>query len=70
MGEIKNLKSTKLWLGSMNGKEHSEDLGIDGMTIKNILWKYVVSVWYGFVWLRIETSGGLLCYTIMQFRVP
>jgi hypothetical protein len=27
-------------------------------------------VWTGFIWLRIESSGGLYLTTVMDFRVP
>jgi len=34
---------------STNGRDYSEDLGVDGR-----------KVWTGRIWLRIGTSGGLL----------
>jgi hypothetical protein len=41
-------------------RDHLQDLGIDG----NILLKRIVGVaweaWTGFVWLKMDTSGGLL----------
>jgi hypothetical protein len=40
---------------------HLEDTGVNGRIIlKRILKIWVIRVWTGFVWLRIETSGGLL----------
>jgi hypothetical protein len=35
------------------------DLGIDGRTI-SVLDKEDMSVWIGFIWLRIGTSDGFL----------
>jgi hypothetical protein len=40
----------------------AEDLGIDGSIIsEQISEKYGGKVWTGFIWLRIGTSGGLIC---------
>jgi hypothetical protein len=45
----------------LKGRDHSEDLGIDGKKISEwILGKQDGKVWTGFIWLRIGTSGGLL----------
>jgi len=45
----------------MKGKDHSQDLGVDGSLILQwILGKYGGKVWTGFILLRIGTSGGLL----------
>jgi len=39
-----------------------EDIGIDGSIIfKWNLGKHGGKVWIGIIWLRIGTSGGLLC---------
>jgi hypothetical protein len=41
------------------GKNHSEDLGVDGKIIlKWIEGKWGWRVWTGLVWLRIGTGGG------------
>jgi len=37
---------TILWLKNLTGRDHSEDLGVDGRI--------------RFIWLRIRTSGRLL----------
>jgi hypothetical protein len=51
----------KFWTGNLTGKEHSEDLGVDGRIILEwILGKEGGYVWTGYIWLRIGTSGGLL----------
>jgi hypothetical protein len=52
---------TKLWYENLKGREHSEELGVDGKTIsERILEKHGGKVWTGFIWLRIGTSGELL----------
>jgi hypothetical protein len=51
----------KILVGNLKGRDHSEDVGIDGRIILElILGKQVGKVWTGFIWLRIGTSGGLL----------
>jgi hypothetical protein len=45
---------TILWFENLEGKDHLEDLGVDGKTIlKLILWKLGGKVWNGYIWLRI-----------------
>jgi hypothetical protein len=66
MGEIRAYKI----LERLNGRDHSEDLGIDGRIIFEwILGKEGGNVWTGCIWLRIRTSGVLL-YTVMNLQVP
>jgi hypothetical protein len=49
-------------VGNLMGRDHLEDLGVDGNIILQwILGKWCGRVWTGFIWLRIGTSGGLLC---------
>jgi hypothetical protein len=49
------------WLESLKGREHSEDLGVEGrIVIKWILGKHCEKVWTGFIRFRSGTSGGLL----------
>jgi hypothetical protein len=48
----------KVLIGKREGKDHWEELDVDGRIIlKCILEK---GVWTGFIWLRIDTSGRLL----------
>jgi hypothetical protein len=59
MGQIRN--EYKIWLESLKGRDHPEDLDIDGRIIlKWNLRKLGWRVWIGFIWLRIRTSGRLL----------
>jgi hypothetical protein len=52
---------TIFWLVSLNGRDHVEDLGIDGRIILEcIVRKQSGKIWAGFIWLRIGTSGGIL----------
>jgi hypothetical protein len=52
---------TKSWLRRLKGRDHSEDLGVDGrIIIKWILGKQVGRVWIKFIWLQIGTGGELL----------
>jgi hypothetical protein len=51
---------TKFWSGNLKKKDHVGDLGVDGgITLIWLLKKRVV-MFTGFIWLRTETSGGLL----------
>jgi hypothetical protein len=46
---------------NLKGRDHSENLGVDGMIIlESILEKYVGKVWTGCICLRIGTSDGIL----------
>jgi hypothetical protein len=42
------------------------------MTLKSILWKQGVRMWNGFIWLKIQFSGGLLSLvsTVMELWAP
>jgi hypothetical protein len=52
---------TRFWSEDLNGRDYSEDPGIDGRIILEwILGKLDRKVWTGFIWLRIETSDELL----------
>jgi hypothetical protein len=46
-------------LESLKGRDHPEDLGVDGKIIlKLILEKYSWRVWTGLIWLRIDSGDG------------
>jgi len=58
MGEME--MRTQFLSGSLKGRDHSEDLGIDGKIILEcILGEWCGKVWTVLIWLRIRTSGGL-----------
>jgi hypothetical protein len=44
----------------MDGKDNSEDLGVDWTILECILGKWDAKEWIGFIWLRIKISSGLL----------
>jgi hypothetical protein len=46
--------------GSLIGKDQSKSLGVDGKILELILGKESGKLEIVFIWLRIETSGGLL----------
>jgi hypothetical protein len=49
------------WSEELKGLSHSEDLGINGKIIRElILGKEGAKMWIGFIWLRIWISGGFL----------
>jgi hypothetical protein len=51
----------KFWLRNPKGRDHTENLGIDGRIISEcILRKQGGKVQTGCIWLRIGTSGQLL----------
>jgi hypothetical protein len=58
-GEISN--TYKILVEEVKGRGHSEDLGVDGRIILDlILEKLFGKLWTGFICLRIGTSGGFL----------
>jgi hypothetical protein len=60
-GEREREINTIFWLENMKGRDHSEDLCVDGkITLKWILGKLCEKVWTGFIWHGIVTTDGLL----------
>jgi hypothetical protein len=48
-------------LENLTGRDHMENLGIDGKVILGwMLRRWGRRVWTGFIWIGIETSGRLL----------
>jgi hypothetical protein len=62
----------KFWSENLKGRDHSEDLGVDGKIILGrILDKYGWKVQTGCFWVMIGTSGGAPVNTVMMnLRVP
>jgi hypothetical protein len=55
------INAYKILVGEPEGKNHSEDLDVDGKIILEwILGGKGGEVWTEFIWPRIWTSGGLL----------
>jgi hypothetical protein len=51
----------RFWSQKLKGRDHMEDQGVDGrIMLEWVLGKYDWMLWTGFIWLRIETIGGLL----------
>jgi len=50
---------TNFWSEHLTGRDHSEEVGVDGKILEWILGKYSGKVWSGFICLRIGASGGL-----------
>jgi hypothetical protein len=53
-------KALKIWWKDLKGRDHSENLGVDGKITEWITVKHDGRLWTGFIWLRIGTSGGTL----------
>jgi len=49
----------KIVIGKAEGKDHLEDLGIDGRVFVWILEKQGGKLWTGFIWLKTGNSGGI-----------
>jgi len=52
---------TGFWWGNLRGRDHLEDLGLDGKIILEWIFRnWDMGVWTGSSWLRIGTGGGFL----------
>jgi hypothetical protein len=58
MGEMRNAYS--ILVGKSEGKRPLRRPSVDWKVLKWMLGKLGGKVWTGLIWLRIETSGGLL----------
>jgi hypothetical protein len=52
---------TQFWLGSLKGRDHSENLGVHWRIILKWILENTVAGAIGFIWLRLGTGGGILC---------
>ena len=50
----------RLQWGDLRERDHFEELGVDGSTLKLICKKRSERAWTGLIWLRIGIRGGLL----------
>jgi hypothetical protein len=48
----------KVWSENLNGRDHSEDLGVDEDKIRMDLREIGCRLKIGFIWLRIRTDDG------------
>jgi hypothetical protein len=54
-------KFIQIFVEKCERKDHEEELSVDGkIKLEWILGKWSGKVWTGFIWIWIETSGGLL----------
>jgi len=52
---------TKFWLEYLTGRDHSDDLGVDGtIVLEWFLGKWGGKLWTGCIWLRMGNSDRLL----------
>ena len=49
------------WWGMLDGRNHLEDLGVDGWIILKLIYKTLDGeAWTRLIWLRTGTDGGRL----------
>jgi hypothetical protein len=55
-------KAYKIFISKLNGRVHSENLGVNGKIILEwMLGIFVWKVWCGCIWIRKRTSVGGCC---------
>jgi hypothetical protein len=65
-GNMRN--SNKIIVGNLKLKDHLKNTTIDGRKIcKCILRNFSVSLWTGFIWLRVGSQLWALVTTLMDF---
>jgi hypothetical protein len=51
---------TQFWWGNLRGRDHFENLGVNGEIILKLIFKIQDWAWTTFVWYKIGNNGGLL----------
>jgi hypothetical protein len=67
MEEEKN--TTEFWWGKPKERYHMQDAGVDGGTVKWISERWDGKGWAGLIWLRTETSCGIVLSVLFNDTV-
>jgi hypothetical protein len=50
--------SCMVFVGNLRGRDHLENLDINGIILLKLISKKWDGAWTGLIWLRLETGGG------------